>query len=87
MMIMMAFPRALLVLRLLPLLLLLLGGGGGGFGAMALKTECDVCHINYYHKVGCVGQSFFLRFSLFDVAADLILFLSVENGSMRLYGH
>ena len=87
---MMAFPKALLVLRLLRLLLLLLGGGGGGFGAMALETECDVCHINYYHKVGFCWANVFLS-SIFFVrllAADVILFLSAENGSMlRLYGH
>jgi hypothetical protein len=31
---------------------------------MALETECDVCHINYYHKVR--APKVFLSFFFFD---------------------
>ena len=39
-----------------PTLKAFLLGLGLGFGAtltttMALETECDVCHVNYFHKV------------------------------------
>ena len=48
---------------------------GLGFGAtltttlttltMALETECDVCHVNYFHKVCIIlGFSFCLSLSL-----------------------
>ena len=29
----------------------LLGLGFGATLTMALETECDVCHVNYFHKV------------------------------------
>ena len=29
----------------------LLGLGFGATTTMALETECDVCHVNYFHKV------------------------------------
>ena len=48
-------------------------GLGLGFGAtltttMALETECDVCHVNYFHKVYIIIYRGF-SFSC-DVAAD-----------------
>ena len=71
-----------------PLKKAFLGLGVLGFGAsttttmiMALETECDVCHVNYFHKVERFSFFSIVFLSLFrDVAAecddDDALFLS-----------
>ena len=55
-----------------PLKKAFLGLGVLGFGgastttttSMALETECDVCHVNYFHKVERGFHSFRLSFCL-----------------------
>ena len=59
---------------------------------MALETECDVCHVNYFHKVFILFDCLFVSLFRDHVAAecdddDDALFLSaVSNDDVLRYG-